>query len=355
MRSYNKYFELTNHLGSVLNVVTDRKIPIDSDNNGIVDYYTADVIGYADYYPFGSYLPNRHGGTLGRYGFQNQEVDPEIKGEGNSVNYKYRMHDPRLGRFFSVDPLADKYPHNSPYAFSENVVINAVELEGLERHYTFNSASKSAQALTVIKKGNYNDILNYVNSQVRGDFVSPASLNYAKKMLGHRFNEGAGYSADGYPTNSTGNHSVVASYKNTQEELQYFDIRLVIDNGNGTWGTQTVKVTNPVFIKNEIKKVDESLTEVASKIAVLNQQIKNDEIFIHLTDSHSIINTSDKKDGRADAYAKIGQELARWQIRSALPGKINERDKLMKKESALKNQKQKLEKTETVVIGKVEN
>ena len=35
-------------------------------------------------------------------------------------------------RFLSVDPLAAKYPHNSPYAFSENRVIDAVELEGLE-------------------------------------------------------------------------------------------------------------------------------------------------------------------------------------------------------------------------------
>jgi len=42
------------------------------------------------------------------------------------------MHDPRLGRFFAVDPLTAKYPHNSPYAFSENRVIDGVELEGLE-------------------------------------------------------------------------------------------------------------------------------------------------------------------------------------------------------------------------------
>jgi RHS repeat-associated protein len=67
-----------------------------------------------------------------RYGFQGQEKDDEVKGEGNSVNYKYRMHDPRIGRFFAVDPLAGKYPHNSPYAFSENRVIDGVELEGLE-------------------------------------------------------------------------------------------------------------------------------------------------------------------------------------------------------------------------------
>ncbi|QTY27315.1 hypothetical protein [Flavobacterium sp. CS20] len=67
-----------------------------------------------------------------RYGFQGQEKDDEIKGEGNSLNYTFRMHDPRLGRFFAVDPLAKNYPHNSPYAFSENRVIDSVELEGLE-------------------------------------------------------------------------------------------------------------------------------------------------------------------------------------------------------------------------------
>jgi hypothetical protein len=42
------------------------------------------------------------------------------------------MHDPRVGRFFAVDPLAGKYPWNSTYAFSENRVIDGVELEGLE-------------------------------------------------------------------------------------------------------------------------------------------------------------------------------------------------------------------------------
>ncbi len=67
-----------------------------------------------------------------RFGFQGQEQDNELKGQGNSVNYKYRMHDPRIGRFFATDPLEKKYSWNSPYAFSENRVIDAIELEGLE-------------------------------------------------------------------------------------------------------------------------------------------------------------------------------------------------------------------------------
>ncbi|NOQ70807.1 MAG: hypothetical protein GQ574_02330 [Crocinitomix sp.] len=78
-------------------------------------------------------MPNRHEDEADyRYGFQGQEKDDEIKGHDNSVNYKYRMHDPRIGRFFAVDPLAAKYSYNSPYAFSENRVIDARELEGME-------------------------------------------------------------------------------------------------------------------------------------------------------------------------------------------------------------------------------
>lgn len=75
-----------------------------------------------------------------RYGFQGQEMDNEVKGVGNSINYTYRMHDPRIGRFFAVDPLAPEYPWNSPYAFSENRVIDGIELEGLEvasTHYVW--------------------------------------------------------------------------------------------------------------------------------------------------------------------------------------------------------------------------
>lgn len=67
-----------------------------------------------------------------RYGFQGQEKDDELKGEENSLNYTFRMHDPRVGRFFATDPLEKSYPYYSPYAFSGNRVIDSGELEGLE-------------------------------------------------------------------------------------------------------------------------------------------------------------------------------------------------------------------------------
>ena len=78
-----------------------------------------------------------------RYGFQGQEMDDEVKGKGNSINYKYRMHDPRVGRFFAVDPLSAKYPWYSSYQFSGNRVVDAVELEGKEpRIVTYNMQNR---------------------------------------------------------------------------------------------------------------------------------------------------------------------------------------------------------------------
>ena len=54
-----KNYELTNHLGNVMATISDRKNAIDNPVNGIIDYYTADVITATDYYPFGMKMPGR--------------------------------------------------------------------------------------------------------------------------------------------------------------------------------------------------------------------------------------------------------------------------------------------------------
>lgn len=51
---------------------------------------------------------------------------------------------PDVGRFFNVDPLAEKYPTWGPYVFSGNRVIDARELEGLEPYVLFNTRENAA-------------------------------------------------------------------------------------------------------------------------------------------------------------------------------------------------------------------
>ncbi len=129
-----KQYEFNDHLGNVRAVVSDRRglLDITETSPDVFEIENdPELVAWTDYYPFGARLRGANSSEY-RFSFQGQEHDDEVRGEGNSINYKYRMHDPRVGRFFAVDPLAPKYPNNSVYAFSENRVIDGVEIEGLE-------------------------------------------------------------------------------------------------------------------------------------------------------------------------------------------------------------------------------
>ncbi|NJO92568.1 MAG: hypothetical protein HC831_29075, partial [Chloroflexia bacterium] len=90
------------------------------------------------FYPFGLPLEgltyyNPSQSDINKFKFQGQEEQDAH--ELGWYHFKWRMHSPELGRFMAIDPLAEKYDYNSPYAFSENKVVNHFELEGLEAVY----------------------------------------------------------------------------------------------------------------------------------------------------------------------------------------------------------------------------
>lgn len=67
-----------------------------------------------------------------RYGFNGKEHDTDPYGQGNVYDYGFRIFNPRLGKFLSVDPLFKSYPWFTPYQFAGNTPIWAVDLDGLE-------------------------------------------------------------------------------------------------------------------------------------------------------------------------------------------------------------------------------
>ena len=94
------------------------------------------------------------------YGFNGQEQDTELL--GGAVSFKYRIHDPRIGRFLSVDPLAPEYPWNSSYAFAENRVIDGIDLEGKERYYTADGALLG----TIKGNGEYSSQIRVITNNI---------------------------------------------------------------------------------------------------------------------------------------------------------------------------------------------
>jgi RHS repeat-associated protein len=122
-----------NHLGNIMSTISDRKQGQEPDPNLQYSYYHPIIKSATDYYAFGSPIEDRMFQADGyRFGFNGQEKDNEIKGEGNSLEFKFRIYDPRLGRFLSIDPLTSKYPFWTPFAFAGNRPIDGVDLEGKE-------------------------------------------------------------------------------------------------------------------------------------------------------------------------------------------------------------------------------
>src|SRR3990172_3500727 len=68
-----------------------------------------------------------------KYGFNGKEKDDEVySATGTSYDFGFRIYNPRLGRFLSVDPLFRSYPWFTPYQFAGNRPIWAIDLDGLE-------------------------------------------------------------------------------------------------------------------------------------------------------------------------------------------------------------------------------
>ncbi len=127
-----------------------------------------------NYYPFGLTMAAISDQALkplyyeNKTRFQGQELQNKEFSDGSGLemySFKYRMDDPQIGRFWQIDPLADKYVYNSTYAFSEDKVTTHVELEGREAEYIFaraweelkgaiqSAADKIDKAITDVTKG----------------------------------------------------------------------------------------------------------------------------------------------------------------------------------------------------------
>jgi len=155
-----------------------------------------------NYYPFGLTFNSyqRENSTPNKFKFQGQEHIDALDLGWDS--FKWRNHQPDIGRFFNVDPLADKYVHNSPYAFSENKVTSHVELEGLEAAKAPTPGEQSrrqknaeisfliAHPPTAIAIGQYSEGSNNI-STIAANFAINATNNTTMTKGGERSDRNA--------------------------------------------------------------------------------------------------------------------------------------------------------------------
>jgi RHS repeat-associated protein len=140
-----------------------------------VEHVKGKVVQMDDFYPFGltfnSYY--REQSTSNRWRFQGQENVDELALNWDS--FKWRNHQPDIGRFFNVDPLAEKYYYNSCYAFSENKVVAHVELEGLE---SISYRAKTSRSKDKVEIASFTVDLKAHSRDPRGGFVGRDTDTY---------------------------------------------------------------------------------------------------------------------------------------------------------------------------------
>jgi len=165
----SKNFELSNHLGNVLAVVTNR-INLQADSAW------ASVINSTDYYAFGGTMPGRnYSTTTYRYGFNGKEKDDSGELGSTTYDYGFRIYNPEIGKFLSVDPLMKKYPELTPYQFASNTPIQAIDLDGLER-YDVNGKLR-IQPEMIVKKANSEEV------KPRQFFIGPNNNFFTSKQI----------------------------------------------------------------------------------------------------------------------------------------------------------------------------
>ncbi|MCT4070796.1 hypothetical protein HZP86_16340, partial [Elizabethkingia anophelis] len=169
----NKYiYNYTDHLGNV-------RLSYTKGASG-----GAEIIEENNYYPFGLKHQGYNSTSLANNAYQYKYNGKELQ-ETGMYDYGARMYMPELGRWGVVDPLAEKYPHISPYNYVTNNPIKYIDPTGMwidikdgnntyrynnGKLYTQNAETKKWDVETSVKNDSYaGQILSALTSITGGD------------------------------------------------------------------------------------------------------------------------------------------------------------------------------------------
>jgi RHS repeat-associated protein len=144
-------------------------------------------------YPFGMMMPNRNWSSESgyRFGFNGKEQDAEgIGGNGSTYDYGFRIYNPAIAKFLSVDPLTKSYPWYSPYQFAGNSPVVFIDLDGLEEDIPSGSIATGSVITSTLTRVNdqwIDDVLERAiqtaNEKPPGQGMSPGASLLLKSTL----------------------------------------------------------------------------------------------------------------------------------------------------------------------------
>ena len=221
-----KRYELSNHLGNVLAVINDRK---KMTTRGLINTYDATVISAQDYFPFGLEMGsdrevnNSESGY--RYGFNGKEKDQDGEfGSNTHYDYGFRIYNPAIAKFLSVDPLSPQYPWYTPYQFAGNTPIQAIDLDGLEQLYS-TEGKYMGQGLDLMSNDiHVGGVLTTLHNLLKLQASNEISDAHKLRAVARNQSLDKMFSGEVFFTSGT---DFTGTKRNTEDEIEYGEISFV--------------------------------------------------------------------------------------------------------------------------------
>ena len=272
----NFFYEKDNWLGDVLEVISDRKFPVDDNNDGIVDYYKADVIQAQDYYPGGFLKPGRNfNSNAYRFGQNTQEKVDDISGVGNHYTAEFWEYDPRTIRRWNIDPVVK--PWESPYACFNGNPIFYSDPTGLDGEGPNGECPGDVQICEDGTKEKYTAKGWEPASDPKTMDFSKSGVEFMKKQegfVGHVYNDAKGANSKYYEEND---HNVTIAGKVVvgKPTIAYGHLLTETENVNCVYENGITGKQGETLLKNDIKT---SVDAVKSAVRIPLTQYEFDAI-----------------------------------------------------------------------------
>ena len=219
---------------------------------------TAEQVNH--YYAFGGLMGDSSGGDVQKYKYNGKELDRFLGWD--MLDYGARWYDSKLQCWLTVDPLAEKYYHLSPYVYCADNPINAIDPDG-KKIVIVGNREERIQVLTIMQRLT-NDKLG-VNQ--RGEVMI---LAHGTKNTAQNLKTGTGLVAD-----VIGNSHTTAIQMGDAGTRNYYHpkFRKNTSNGKGTDGYINLDTSEIPSVVVKDSKSGKSKREKMSTSMVLGHEL----------------------------------------------------------------------------------